>query len=120
MLSRKHILVLLWLLAAATAWGQVGGIANVANLRGGLGAVSQSPTRTLPDSTATADTTTDDGMPKGIEYHEDIPDSVLQASIFFSSWHGVLTRVVRVSVAGRVAMYASMPYGLSRVQWPLH
>ena len=91
MLSRKHILVLLWLLAAATAWGQVGGIANVANLRGGLGAVSQSPTRTLPDSTATADTTTDDGMPKGIEYHEDIPDSVLQASIFF--FHRQPTRV---------------------------
>ena len=81
---RRHILVLLaLLLLGSAAWGQVGTIANISNTTDNAPRANRTTT-TLPDSTATAqgDSLADDGMPKGIEYHVDIPDSVLQASIF--------------------------------------
>ncbi len=81
---RRHIFVLFILLLLGTAaWGQVGSISSIANTSGGLRPASQPTTPTLPDSNATAssDTLAEDGL-KGIEYHVDIPDSVLQASIF--------------------------------------
>ena len=70
------------LMLTTSMWGQVGTITNIANTTGGA-ANRPRPTTTLPDSTATSgDTLSDEGLPKGIEYHVDIPDSVLQASIF--------------------------------------
>ena len=85
MSSAKHIFVLLsLLLLGSAAWGQVGTIANIANSNNSSthNAPRTSANTSLPDSTATSDTTSDDGLLKGIEYHVDIPDSVLQASIF--------------------------------------
>ena len=82
--SRRHIFVLfILLLFGTTAWGQVGAISTISNMSGGTRPTTRPTTPTLPDSTATqGDTLTDDGQLKGIEYHVDIPDSVLQASIF--------------------------------------
>ncbi len=75
--------MLILLLLGSAAWGQVGGIGQLSNLAPRSGSTGHPPT-TLPDSTDTqADTLSDDGQLKGIEYHVDIPDSVLQASIFF-------------------------------------
>ena len=83
MKRRRLIVLLLFSLLSVTAWGQL----PISNLRG----ISNQPlpsARTqneshahTPDSTA-ADSTAEEG-PKGVEYHVDIPDSVLQASVFF-------------------------------------
>lgn len=68
------------------AWGQI----NPANMRGALGGISNvNPSRnnsrgnnpdTEPQQTAAADSTADEV--EGIEYHVDIPDSVLQGQVF--------------------------------------
>ena len=73
------------LMMSTSMWGQVN-ISDFANLRGASAIGSPStpnrPSTTLPDSNQTAtDSTSTEGL-NGIEYHEDIPDSTLQASIF--------------------------------------
>ena len=63
------------------SWGQI----DVSTIRGlpnfpmGNASGGMLPTQ-QPDSTATSDTASEG--PKGIIYHEDIPDTVLQASVF--------------------------------------
>lgn len=73
------------LMMSTSMWGQVN-ISDFANLRGASAIGSPStpnrPSTTLPDSNQTAtDSASAEGL-NGIEYHEDIPDSTLQASIF--------------------------------------
>ena len=71
----------LFSLLSLTAWGQfdISNIRSISNTN--LSGTTRSPNRTnLPDSTA-SDTASENG-PKGVEYHVDIPDSVLQASVF--------------------------------------
>ncbi|MBQ6069032.1 MAG: hypothetical protein IJK84_05970 [Bacteroidales bacterium] len=82
MRSARHILLFFSLLLVVfAAKGQVS-ISSIANLPSS-NPISNS-NRPLPDSTANpnADTLSADGLLGGIEYHEDIPDSILQASIF--------------------------------------
>jgi len=80
--TRRLITLLILTLLTTAAWGQIG-IANLRNTsnptRPGTGTTPPSSSAT-PDSTS-ADTSANDG-PKGIEYHVDIPDSILQASVF--------------------------------------
>ena len=80
---RHSFVLFIMLLLGTAAWGQVGNISNISNIRGGIQSPLQQPNTTLPDSSSTAqsDTLSEDGL-NGIEYHVDIPDSVLQASIF--------------------------------------
>lgn len=71
----------LFSLLSLSAWGQfdISNIRSISNTN--LSGTTRSPNRTnLPDSTA-SDTASENG-PKGVEYHVDIPDSVLQASVF--------------------------------------
>ncbi len=81
---KRHILALLiLLLLGSAAWGQVGGLSQISNMSIAQGNTPRPPT-SIPDSTsAKDDTLSGDGLLKGIEYHVDIPDSTLQASIFF-------------------------------------
>ena len=83
---KRHIFVVFaLLLLATTAWGQIGGITPATLGRGissGTAGTRNAPSA-LPDSTASSDTSATDGMLNGIEYHVDIPDSVLQASVFY-------------------------------------
>ena len=80
---KKHILIIFALLLLGTsAWGQIKPISPTV-LNSGTGNSPRPTTSTVPDSTTSADTTANDGMLGGIEYHVDIPDSVLQASVFF-------------------------------------
>ena len=95
---KKAILLPILLLLCATAWSQVGigslsSISNTAssNLR------NNSQT-TLPDSTAQRDSTSSssDELLKGIEYHVDIPDSVLQASIYMFHRHPMQVKIMEL------------------------
>lgn len=78
----KVIILFFLCLASITAWGQV----DINNLQpipsigtNGNNPMGMPPSM-LPDSTNTADTSAEG--PKGIVYHVDIPDSVLQAKVF--------------------------------------
>ncbi len=80
---RKVIAFFVLSLLSVAAWGQID-IATIPGLPG-LGANSPSnasnqPSSMLPDSTSNADTNAEG--PKGIIYHVDVPDSVLQGSVF--------------------------------------
>ena len=85
----KAILLFLVLLCLSSQAGAQFDISQISNLRQGQGntlggiATNNSGNRPVSDTTARSDTASADGMPKGIEYHEDIPDSILQASVFF-------------------------------------
>ena len=78
---RRAILCIVLTVLAPVVWGQI----NVNTLQGISNAplngfpTGQPSMTSLPDSTGTADTT--EGI-KGIVFHVDIPDSVLQASVF--------------------------------------
>lgn len=85
----KLIPLLLLLSLASAAWGQID-ISKLRNLPSGStpnssrnGGIASMPTANNPaDTSATRDTTKTLDMLDGIEYHVDIPDSVLQGSIF--------------------------------------
>ena len=81
----KVIILFFLCLASITAWGQV----DINNLQpipsigtNGNNPMGMPPSM-LPDSTNTADTSAEG--PKGIVYHVDIPDSVLQAKVFMAT-----------------------------------
>ena len=80
------------------SWGQV----DINTIRsipgssiGGTGFPGSSSSVAFPDSTSTQDTSSQG--PKGIEYHVDIPDSVLQASIFMFKRPTVQVKIMDVS-----------------------
>ena len=80
------------------SWGQV----DINTIRsipgssiGGTGFPGSSSPVAFPDSTSTQDTSSQG--PKGIEYHVDIPDSVLQASIFMFKRPTVQVKIMDVS-----------------------
>ena len=84
MRHRRLIVLLLFSLLSVTAWGQVdiSRIRNISNLSPSGNTINRANhVHNTPDSTV-ADTTSEEG-PRGVEYHVDIPDSVLQASVFF-------------------------------------
>ncbi len=86
---------------ALVSWGQVD-ISNIRNLPtsrmgnnlGNNSGISTPPSSMLPDSTNTADTNAEG--PKGIVYHVDIPDSVLQASVFMFNRLPVQVKIMDV------------------------
>ena len=80
------------------SWGQV----DINTIRsipgssiGGTGFPGSSSPVAFPDSTSTQDTSSQG--PKGIEYHVDIPDSVLQASVFMFKRPTVQVKIIDVS-----------------------
>lgn len=64
------------------------------NNLGNNSGISTPPSSMLPDSTNTADTNAEG--PKGIVYHVDIPDSVLQASVFMFNRLPVQVKIMDV------------------------
>lgn len=82
---------------SVTAWGQID-INTIRSLPGtgtnGTNSMGMPPS-TLPDSTHNADTNAEG--PKGIVYHVDIPDSVLQASVFMFHQEPVQVKFNQVS-----------------------
>ena len=64
------------------------------NNLGNNSGISTPPSSMLPDSTNTADTNAEE--PKGIVYHVDIPDSVLQASVFMFNRLPVQVKIMDV------------------------
>lgn len=86
----KYILIFIFAALSISAWGQVNikNIQRSPNVPGNLSAPSNPPNSltTPPDSNSTSasqgDTTSKEEMLGGIEYHIDIPDSVLQGSVF--------------------------------------
>lgn len=84
---RKHILLLPFFLLPSFVWGQVRSI-------GSLGGITNLPTQitsqnnsarnnsSLPDTAAASDTTSSEGSVLGIEFHADVPDSILQSYVF--------------------------------------
>ena len=81
MIARRAIPFLLLLLMTSASWGQVD-LNNLNTLRNNIPAgVNNTLNRpnSMTDTASSADT---NNGPKGIIYHVDIPDSVLQASVF--------------------------------------
>lgn len=85
---KRLILLLAACLCAIASWGQVTvpSVGNISNTRPGarpnLNGDEQFPASASDSTAARSDTASNEDMINGIEYHVDIPDSVLQAAIF--------------------------------------